>query len=235
MTEIIPFGDNALLINFDQIISEAVNEKVHSLNHILLNHQREIGIKYTIPAYCSITVVFKSSDTSFEVLSTKIKEVWANDQIKSKEKLATRLHNIPVCYDEEFCLDMDEVSNQTGLSRDEIKAYHMCKLYRVFMLGFTPGFPYMGLLEKHLFCNRKETPRLKVPEGSVGLAGKQTGVYPSASPGGWQIIGRTPIPLLDGSNENPFLFSPGDQVKFYEIAKGEFDSLKYNRSNGIGD
>ena len=225
MNEIIPFGDSALLINFDQIISEIVNEKVHLLNQILLEHQKNIGISYTIPAYCSLTVVFQTSETSFEILSNKIKEIWANDQTKTLVSQTARLLPIPICCDDEFSLDMDEVSKQTGLARDGIKTHFMNKPYRVFMLGFTPGFPYMGLLDKSLLCRRKTNPRLKVPAGSVGLAGKQTGIYPSASPGGWQIIGRTPIPLVDIKNEDPFLFSPGDQVKFYEISRREFDGL----------
>jgi inhibitor of KinA len=225
MKEILPFGDNALLVNFDQIISEEVNAEVHWLNHKLLAKQSELGIKYTIPAYSSLTVVFHPIIASFQKLSQQISEVWKSKQNQISESEKPRLLNIPVCYDNEFGLDIKEVSKQTGLQANEIKAYHFGKRYKVFMLGFTPGFAFMGVLDEILICHRKANPRLKVPLGSVGLAGSQTGIYPSATPGGWQIIGRTPLPLINSNKKNPFLFSPGDQVSFYEISKSEFEGF----------
>jgi KipI family sensor histidine kinase inhibitor len=135
---------------------------------------------------------------------------------------------IPVCYDTSFGLDLKEVSGQTGLSAEEIIKIHTASLYRVFMLGFTPGFPYLGETDARISCSRKETPRQIVPEGSVGLAGRQTGIYPVASPGGWQIIGRTPLKIFNPGSENIFMIWPGDRVLFKSIDLKEFETLLKN-------
>lgn len=135
------------------------------------------------------------------------------------------VHEIPVLYGDEWGPDLDEVATFAGLQVAEVIALHASRPYRVYMLGFSPGFPYLGLLPAQLAIPRRSTPRTTVPAGSVGLADRQTGIYPIATPGGWQLIGRTPIPLYRKTSLTPFLLKPGDLVRFTPIERDEFDHL----------
>jgi inhibitor of KinA len=129
---------------------------------------------------------------------------------------------VPVCYSGRFAPDMQLLCKQKGLSTEEVVHLHCSRIYRVYMLGFLPGFTYMGKVDERIAIERKERPRSEVPAGSVGIAGVQTGIYPMDSPGGWQIIGRTPLQLFTKQSEHPVLFAPGDRVKFYSISENEF-------------
>ena len=133
--------------------------------------------------------------------------------------------SLPICYDASLGLDIEYVMEQQKLSWQEIVNLHTQTTYHVFMLGFIPGFAFMGKVNHYLEIARKPEPRLKVPKGSVGLAGLQTGIYPDDVPGGWQIIGRTPIPLFQPNNEEPFLFKAGDEVQFYSIDVDTFHKI----------
>lgn len=132
---------------------------------------------------------------------------------------------IPVCYDDEYGLDLNEMAQYHQTTKEEIIRIHTGNLYHVFMMGFSPGFPYMGILPDSIATPRKNQPRLKVPAGSVGIAGNQTGIYPSESPGGWNIIGRTPLKLFDKEKSQPFLLNTGDTIKFIPISKKQFEEL----------
>lgn len=223
MIEILPYGDSALLINFEQKIDKKVNQKVTAWE----KHIREFatGIQFTIPAYCSLTVGFDSTQTNFEEL-----EKWISSQKHlmsfEEENIELAIKYIPVCYEKEFALDKEEIQAQTNLSWEEIIQLHTQNPFRVFMLGFLPGFPYLGKLSEKLQVHRKKTPRLKVPALSVGLAGLQTGIYPSEAPGGWQIIGQTPITIFNPEKANPFLLKTGEQIQFYSISKEKFEQIK---------
>ncbi|HLZ17054.1 MAG TPA: 5-oxoprolinase subunit PxpB, partial [Cyclobacteriaceae bacterium] len=127
---------------------------------------------------------------------------------------------IPVWYEGE---DLEFVSDRHGLTRSDVIAIHTSKTYRVFMIGFLPGFPYLGIVDERIATPRKSSPRTRVPPGSVGIAGFQTGIYPQASPGGWQLIGKTPIKIFDAGRTSPCLFAPGDPVRFYSIDQNEFE------------
>ena len=222
--EIIPYGDQAILINFEQKIDASINDEVIQLHEKLKSNLIK-GITFCIPAYCSLTVGYDVNIYSFEKFRETISSLRAENEsiIFQKEK---RKIKIPVCYDLEFALDADEISSHTNLTWDEIVQLHSEETYRVFMMGFLPGFAYLGKLPKAIVCPRKSSPRKKVPSGSVAIAGLQTGIYPSEAPGGWQIIGQTPLPLFFEKNENPFLFQTGDLVGFQVVSKDDFFQIK---------
>lgn len=223
MINILRYGDQALLINFEQKIEEKINEQVIELK-VAIEQKDLKGFRYLIPAYCSLTLAYNPFLTDFDTLEKEIHEI-ALGMSHANVKRTSRNLIVPVCYDKGYALDFEEVMEQTGFSREKIIELHTQHKFRVFMLGFMPGFTYMGKLPPSLFCKRKKTPRLKVPGGSVGLAGFQTGIYPSELPGGWQIIGRTPLPLFDPYAEKPFLFQAGDRVGFTSISPGEYEKL----------
>ncbi len=208
-----PFGDSALLINFEQKIEEAINAKVIALAEAI-EAAAIPGLTFLTPAYCSLTVGYDPLKIGFGEFCQKIKPL-AESLSGHFAIKKNRVLEIPVNYAEPHCLDMAEVVQQTGLSASEIIERHTSIEYRVYMMGFLPGFVYLGSLPEQLYCTRKAKPRLRVPARSVGLAGQQTGIYPSEAPGGWQIIGRTPVNIFDGKKDNPFYFQAGDIVKFY--------------------
>ena len=216
-----PYGDSAILINFEQKIDIRTNAKVTDLAKAIEAKQIK-GITFYIPAYCSLTIGFDRNQITFEELCQQIKKLAQNNK-KQSNPIKSQLLNIPVCYEAPYALDFLDVMEQTGLSKKEIIDLHCGIRFRVYMLGFLPGFAYMGRLPDVLFCHRKTNPRLRVPALSVGLAGFQTGIYPCEAPGGWQIIGRTPISVFDGKKERAFLFQVGDEVQFYSISRQAFE------------
>ena len=217
------YGDRALLVNFEQKIDAGVNEAVIALNQWILDENIQ-GLSYTVPAYCSLTLVYEPAVLSQEQLIERISAF--NQKLAEQKNNEKRLLRIPVCYEEEFAPDKEDVLQLTGLSWEEVLKLHTQTRFRVFMLGFLPGFTYMGKLPEALFCQRRKEPRLRVPKSSVGLAGFQTGIYPSVAPGGWQLIGKTPLEIFDPEREDPFLFHAGDELHFYPIDMAEFASIE---------
>lgn len=226
-----PMGDEAVLVQFEQKIDAEINDKVNRLGEYL--EQKLVDeIRYIVPAYCSLTISFDKSMIDFDTLEKEI--VLALDSTVN-EDYPGRLLYIPVCYDKGFASDLDKVCKQTNLTATEVVRMHCDQQYRIYMIGFLPGFPYLGQLPDELRCERKSIPDLKVPAGAVAIAGRQTGIYPNESPGGWQIIGRTPLPLVITENEHPFLFHQGDKVQFYSISKSKFSSIRNSISTGEFD
>lgn len=226
MISVIPYGESALLVNFEQRISQTVQRQVGQLWDAMRDHA---GVLYLIPAYCSLTVVFDVSATTFEQLQEDILNTYEGLKERETTPIA-RLRQIPVCYDGNYAIDLDEVAQQTGKSPEEIIRVHQSTEFYVYMLGFMPGFAYMGDMPDAFFCHRKPEPRTRVPAGSVGLAGLQTAIYPLQSPGGWQIIGRTPVKLFDPALDPPNFLRAGDRVRFTRISKEQYEAVEHEHA-----
>ncbi len=188
------------------------------------------GMKDVIMAYSSLTVFYDpllvkrkyaGHASAYEFVKAKLQEAW--QQAEVKEEPTGNVLYIPVCYDDSYGTDLDFLSEEKGLSKPEIVRLHTLKMYRVYMIGFLPGFSYMGEVDEQLATPRKSKP-VPVAAGSVGIAGSQTGIYPLHSPGGWQIIGRTPVKQFDPFAQPPVKLKTGDRVKFYSITKHEFEN-----------
>ncbi len=218
-----PYGDSAVLVNFEQKIDPQINSKVVALSKALVTSEIK-GLINSIPAYCSITVTYNPLEISYSKLCEEIEKLSATSL--GDQNAALRVLSIPVCYEDGYSLDWEDVEKQTGLVSTEIIEIHTKTIFQVYMLGFLPGFVYMGSLPQSIAVARKTKPRLKVPSRSVGLAGLQTGIYPSEAPGGWQIIGRTPLDIFDGHKAEPFLFQAGDSVRFKSISPESYMGIE---------
>jgi KipI family sensor histidine kinase inhibitor len=220
-------SESALLIQFGNTISLSLHERV-MLTKELLEQNPFAGLIETVPAYNSLAVYYnplliEKTENTIAATIEKIITAKLDAPIQSfSPSLAQSFITIPVCYDEAFGIDLKELSQTLQVSIEEIIQLHSSRTYKVFMTGFTPGFPYMGILNEKLVTKRKSQPRLKVEAGAVAIAGNQTGIYPLNTPGGWNIIGKTPLKLFDASKENPFLVKAGDEVKFEVITKDEY-------------
>ncbi|MCB0643700.1 MAG: 5-oxoprolinase subunit PxpB [Phaeodactylibacter sp.] len=215
------YGDRAVLINFGQVLDPAVNAQVHQLNRQLQALELP-GITYTIPAFCSLTVGFDPDRLQFAELRRQLEAISLDEPVAA----TVRRWNIPVCYEAPYGLDWEFLCRHCGQTEEALIQLHSQQVYTVYMLGFLPGFAYLGPTPAALACPRKDQPRRKVPAGSVGLAGRQTGIYPVDAPGGWQIIGRSPLPFFMPKADVPILFQPGDQVQFEAISKEFFVELE---------
>ncbi|MFW5791017.1 MAG: 5-oxoprolinase subunit PxpB [Bacillota bacterium] len=216
-------GDKAILIEFDYKISEEINERVRRLD-IAINQHLVDSIIETVPAYHSILVYYNPLLVDSKELISKLKSL---EESKSEDEIPEpRQLDIPVVYGGEFGPDLKYVADHNNLTPEEVIKKHTSGRYRVYMLGFTPGFAYLGGLSDQLAAPRHNNPRGKIPAGSVGIAGSQTGIYPITSPGGWRIIGRTPLELFKPDSDQPFLFKQGDIVNFKKIDKADYQKIK---------
>ena len=218
-------GDCALTVELGNTIDSETHDKVIALYNAALVNPIE-GVKDIIPAYCTVTWVYdpvKVKKNALDVSAFKYMEIEVNrlkhSEIINRPKNATtqRLIQIPVNYYTDGSFDLEHLAQQKAMSMETLIKLHCERTYRVYLLGFLPGFAYMGSVDARIEAPRLAQPRLNIPAGSVGIAGKQTGVYPLASPGGWQIIGRTDTKLFDAERENPILLQVGDDVKFIPV------------------
>jgi len=215
------FGEDAVLLEWEREISHSVHFEVISFQHHI-NKAFKNQIVETVPAYCSLAVYLKMEtgrDAFISALNSgvaKPKNVW-------KEK---RIIHIPVCYDLEFGVDLPDMSEQLKMPVDEIIKRHTAGEYPVYFLGFLPGFPYLGGLDPALAVKRKQTPITLVHAGSVGIADNQTGIYTLDSPGGWNIIGRSPLQFFDVTINPPNLVQAGDWIRFFPISIAEFQKIE---------
>lgn len=218
--KIFPLGEKALTVEFGDVISRELNEAGISLSTSILANPFA-GFVECVPAYSSTTVFYDLAKvrtchpefpTAFEAVRSIVEAHISNSTFALDGP--RNLVEIPVEFSEAAGLDLASVANLHQLDVEEIIETFLTQTYRVYMLGFLPGFAYMGEVDERIATPRLERPRMKVPKGSVGIAGRQTGIYPLDSPGGWQIIGRTDLELFDHSKNEPCLLSPGDEVKF---------------------
>lgn len=222
---------HAILVEWPKQVEEAILDDILSFTLHLKTHGLKEQDWELVPAYNSLTLIYRQEPIDFENFKHRLKEWYSKkeDTVLSQKFL----WRLPVCYDLEFGIDLSEVSEQLGKSISEIIALHVQYKYTVYGIGFLPGFMYLGGLPKSLEVPRKSTPRLKVNKGSVGLASKQTGIYPQDSPGGWNIIGSCPIPLFNINKEAPCFVSVGDKIQFFPISKAEYDLYKIQGEVGI--
>jgi inhibitor of KinA len=204
-------GDTALVVEFGDTIDLVVNRRVHALARALTEHPLP-GLGEAVPSYRSLLVHYDPLRLSHVEVESFVAEVL--QRCEDAPLPEPRLVEIPTVYGGEHGPDIGFVAEHNGLSVEEVIRLHSEAVYTVYMLGFTPGFPYLGGLPEALATPRLETPRQRVPAGSVGIAGAQTGVYPLATPGGWRLIGWTPLVLFDPARTPPALLQPGDQVRF---------------------
>ncbi|WP_404330014.1 5-oxoprolinase subunit PxpB [Mesobacillus maritimus] len=178
-----------------------------------------------VPSYNTVTVYLKKEPRNPEEIVDQLLSKWQKCE-ETESGLSVRKLTIPVCYDEEFSLDMERVMAHTNLTANDIISLHCKPIYTVYMIGFLPGFPYLGKLDEQLATPRLHTPRFKVEKGTVGIGGHQTGIYPLDSPGGWNIIGKTPLDLYRPDRNEPFFIQAGDQLGFSPITKEEYAEIR---------
>ncbi len=213
-----PLGDSALLVTFGDEMNLRLNQRVHALA-ALLETSPLAGITETVPAYASLLVHYDPLALMYAQAAD-----WIRGQVERAESAATRkprLVEVPTRYGGASGPDLEAVAAYHGLSAADVIRIHSEREVLVYMMGFTPGFPYMGKLDEAIVTPRLEAPRTLVKAGTVAIAGAQTGIYPLDSPGGWRLIGWTPLKLFDPSSESPFLFAPGDTVRFVPIEESD--------------
>jgi len=212
-------GERAILIEFEPEISKNTLEKVLFYKNKIEDHYFKVKVE-VINAYNSLLINYVDTiENVYDEVST-LKGLFQGTKIT--KKTIVQLYNIPVCYDAEFGLDLKLISREKNLSLEQIIRLHTQPIYTVYFIGFLPGFLYLGGLDKKLQISRKIQPRMEIQKGAVGIGENQTGIYPKISPGGWQIIGNSPVPLFDKNKLPPCEISAGDKVEFYQVSKSEF-------------
>ncbi len=224
-------GEQGLVVEFGNEIDPVVNAHVHRLARILALEISE-HILEVVPTYRSLMVYFDPLVITREALQEHIAGYLAELGADAVASDTTRIITIPVSYGGEFGPDLEFVARHNAITQEEVVAIHTSIPYLVYMLGFTPGFPYLGGMSERIAAPRLDVPRVKIPAGSVGIAGKQTGIYPLESPGGWQVIGRTPLRLFNPSDESPFLFAAGDYLQFAAIEIEEYGAIVEQVASG---
>jgi KipI family sensor histidine kinase inhibitor len=215
-------GDKCLVVEFGDKIDESINNKVAMLGKAIEESNLDYIIE-VVPTYRSLMVVYEPMLIDLNSLIQKIKGLENSQSRGAVSRI--KVIEIPTIYGGEYGQDIDTVAKHNNLTIEEVINIHSSREYLIYMLGFTAGFPYLGGMDEKIATPRLKEPRIKIPGGSVGIAGGQTGIYPLESPGGWQLIGRTPLKLYDPHRENPVLLCAGDYLKFVAITKNEFDEI----------
>lgn len=228
-----PLGDSAVVLQFGDSISPEILAEINSFVEAL-NESSIQGLVEWVPAYTTLTIFYDPWLVRQQGISDPYKRVLEQLQELAPSTLAPpsatlRVVEIPVCYGGIFGPDLDAVASHTNLTTAEVIRLHTAAEYLVYMIGFAPGFPYLGGLNKQLITPRKEAPRPRIPAGAVGIAGAQTGIYPLETPGGWQLIGRTPLRLFRPEAAQPSLLQAGDKVRFVAITPAKYQQLEEKR------
>lgn len=212
-------GDTSVAIVFGDEISEQINTKIRAFD-TALNDEQIDGVYETVPTYCTLTIHYAPEVIRFQELKAKLEAMLA--VAHKAQKMNPVIIEIPVLYGGEYGPDLAYVAQYNHMTPEEVIRIHSEAEYLIYMLGFTPGFSYMGGMDERIATPRLKSPRVLIPAGSVGIAGKQTGIYPIDSPGGWQLIGRTPVHLYDAERDTPILLDAGLHVKFIPIDEAEY-------------
>lgn len=220
---ILTAGDSSLLIEFGKEISQEINQKI-SATVQLMKEQHIEGVVDMIPAFCSLLVNYDPRVISYGEIKERIQALVRVDAKAGETR--RRIFEIPVCYGGEYGPDIANIAEHAGLSQEEVIALHSSKDYLIYMLGFLPGFTYLGGLDERLHTPRLANPRIKIAAGSVGIGGSQTGIYPLDSPGGWQLMGMTPVKTYDPFREIPILVEAGDYIRFVPVDEAEYIRIK---------
>lgn len=222
-------GDSSVLIVFGDTISTDTNQRIVSTVQ-LIREQRIEGIVDMIPAFVSLLINYNPLVISYDALRTRLEQI-----LKMETKAAEtvkRVFEIPVCYGGEYGPDLQNIADHAGLSTEEVIDIHTSRDYLIYMLGFLPGFCYLGGLDERIHTPRLDSPRIRIPAGSVGIGGSQTGIYPMDSPGGWQLMGMTPVKTYDPEREVPILVQAGEYIRFVRIDEKEFREISQAIADG---
>ena len=226
---IVPSGDSAVLIRLEQTISSENTIGIYNLMS-QIRSAKIIGITDLIPAYCSLMVCYDPALISWQSLHDRLKDL---SSLQQDDITVTQRHiTIPAVYGGIYGEDLPSVAELCGLSEDEVIAIHSGTDYFVHMIGFLPGFPYLGGLDERIAVRRLDEPRIRIPAGSVGIGGSQTGIYPLDSPGGWRLIAKTPVRIYDPASKDPVLFRPMDIVRFQPVSEAEYLDMEQAVANG---
>lgn len=224
MPKILAYGDDALIAHLGDARDEATYARLHGVMDALFSQELWDDI---LPGYDSVTVRFDPQKMSYQMAQESFKQA-----LKAQPKTAdqSEIFELPVCYECEHALDLSFAAKRLGISKDELMFRHSDPVYTVVFQGFIPGFTFCSAVDPAIELPRHDSPRVKVPAGSVGIANRQTGIYALPSPGGWQILGTTPLALFDAKRDEPFLLKAGQRIKFTPISAREFDHLKAEQS-----
>ncbi len=221
-TKFIYAGDLSLVMEFGNSISSEINSKIRNMIKAIEENPIE-GINEVFPTYRSIQIMYNPLEIQVNDLIEKLKAL--EEKLGSSEEESFRIVEIPTLYGGDYGPDIGFVAKHNNISEEEVIKIHTSRDYLVYMLGFTPGFPFLGGMSEKIHTPRLESPRSRIPAGSVGIAGAQTGMYPSETPGGWQLIGRTPLKLYEPSKEPPVLLNAGDYVRYVSIDENEYKRI----------
>ena len=219
-------GDQAIVIDVAIEINEEVQKRIRKISLLLEQQAPEWMVEY-IPAFTTVSVFYNPLQADYQTVESDLRELLM--QAPKEIEAAPRTIEIPVCYGGKFGPDLEFVAKHNGLTAQEVVQIHSSGTYSVYMIGFAPGFPFVGGMSERIAAPRRDSPRLSIPERSVGIAGMQTGVYPIETPGGWQLIGRTPLRLFRPEKDVPSLLRAGDQIIFREITESDYQAWREDK------
>lgn len=227
--KILTAGDSSILVEFGKVISPEINRKITATVQ-LMKMQHIEGVVDIIPAFCSLLINYDPRVISYEEITERMQRLLKMDAKMDEEK--KKIYEIPVCYGGEYGPDIANIAEHAGLTEEEVIKIHSSRDYLIYMLGFLPGFCYLGGLDERIHTPRLANPRIKISAGSVGIGGSQTGIYPLDSPGGWQLMGMTPVKTYDPDREVPILLEAGDYIRFIPINEEEYNRIKEQVERG---
>ena len=228
-TKILTAGDSSVLIQFGNTIDPEINYRI-SATVQMMREQHIVGVTDIIPAFCSLLINYDPRVITFAEIKERMEGI-LKMEIKAGAK-RKKVYEIPVCYGGEYGPDIQNIADHAGLSVEEVIDIHTSRDYLIYMLGFLPGFTYLGGLDERIHTPRLANPRIRIPAGSVGIGGSQTGIYPMDSPGGWQLMGLTPVKTYDPEREVPILVEAGDYIRFVPVDRAEYDRIKEEVEQG---